>query len=154
MSMYLCPICNFTTVRKKIFDNLPTSSAILDYEPTHNTGTASFDAAICDQCDHIANSSPSRFEQVYSDDRYVVKTAVSGAMNKNLQSIAEFISPESFENVDVLEIASGSGELANWLAEQGCSVVTVDPAVDGYENKKIVHFSSNFDFFYSCFYII
>lgn len=143
--MYLCPICNFTTVRKKIFDNLPTSSAILDYEPTHNTGTASFDAAICDHCDHIANSSPSRFEQVYSDDRYVVKTAVSGAMNKNLQSIAEFISPESFENVDVLEIASGSGELANWLAEQGCSVVTVDPAVDGYENKKIVHFSSNFD---------
>ena len=143
--MYLCPICNFTTVRKKIFDNLPTSSAILDYAPSHTQGTASFDAAICDNCDHLSNSSTSRFEQVYSDDRYVVKTAVSGAMNKNLQSIAEFISPQSFENCMVLEIASGSGELANWLAEKGCSVITVDPAIKEYENKKIVHFSSNFD---------
>jgi hypothetical protein len=98
MSMYLCPICNFTTTTKKIFDNLPTSSAILDYEPTDNAGTASFDAAICDRCDHITNTSPSRFDQVYSDKRYVVKTAVSGTMNNNLQMIAEFISPESFEN--------------------------------------------------------
>ena len=145
MSMYLCPICNSTTVHKKIFDNLPVSSAILDYKPTHIQGTASFDAAICDNCDHVANSSPSRFEQVYSDDRYVVKTAVSGAMNNILQSIAEFISPESFENFTVLEIASGSGELANWLVEQGCSVVTIDPAIKEYENNKIVHFSSNFD---------
>ena len=145
MSMYLCPICNSTTVHKKIFDNLPVSSAILDYKPTHIQGTVSFDAAICDNCDHVSNSSISRFEQVYSDDRYVVKTAVSGAMNKNLQSIAEFISPESFENCKVLEIASGSGELASWLAEQGCSVTTIDPAIDGYENKKIVHFSCNFD---------
>jgi len=143
----LCVCCSGPITLRPIFDSLPYSSAVLDREFTNHLLTASFVAAMCENCKHVTNVSTSRSNSEYSDDRYVVKSAVSGAMSINLQTILEFITKDVVDlgDLSVLEIGSGSGEVANWFAEKGASVVTVDPAIAGYSHGSITHYQTNFD---------
>jgi 2-polyprenyl-3-methyl-5-hydroxy-6-metoxy-1,4-benzoquinol methylase len=141
-----CPICSSQVRVKKIFENLPNSSALLEHTPTKNKGNATYEALICDNCGHISNSSPSRFTTSYSDQRYVVKKSVSSTMSANLKNIIKFMTPsENLVGFKILEIGSGSGEVATWFANQGVTIDTVDPAVAGYENSNITHYQQNFD---------
>ena len=137
----ICPCCKSQLVVKNIFNNLPTSSAMLDITPSFEPLTARFDAGICNHCKHITNESETRFDFTYSDARYVLKSAVSNTMNKNLQLIIDFIvqGRTDFTGFSVMEIGSGAGEVANWFANQGASVTTVDPAIVGYEDDRITH---------------
>lgn len=145
--MINCPICSSRTKIKNILKNLPVSSAMLESVPTNTIGDALYRASICEQCGHITNTSPSRFSTDYSDNRYIVKRAVGSAMSANLKSILEFIRPvDGFKGLAILEIGSGSGEIANWLADEGALVDTVDPAITGYEHPSITHTQALFDF--------
>lgn len=143
----LCVCCSGPTHIRPIYDRLPYSSAVLDREYRDSLPSASFVAAVCENCKHITNVSNSRSNSEYSDDRYVVKSAVSGAMSTNLQTILDFITKDirDFRDLSVLEIGSGSGEVANWFAEKGAAVVTVDPAIAGYSHGSITHYQINFD---------
>lgn len=143
--MTTCPICSSKTKIKTIFKQLPVSSAMLEHQPSNDIGSAVYQAAICENCGHISNASPSRFETAYNDQRYVVKRAVGSAMSTNLQNIIDFIAPSNINGLSILEIASGSGEIADWMADMGADVDTVDPAVSGYENTKINHSQAMFD---------
>lgn len=144
--MKLCPCCSGDLTVRKIFDHLPTSSAILNLSPDTNN-TAAFDAAICNNCKHITNASDSRFDTIYSDQFYVVKTAVTNSMSANLKLILDFLVKDKseFSNFSILEIGSGAGEVALWFDQKGANIYTVDPAILGYENSNINHHSINFD---------
>lgn len=145
--MKLCPCCSGNLTIRKIFDHLPTSSAILNLEPNTNNNTANFEAAICNNCKHITNVSNSRFDTVYSDQLYVLKTAVTNSMSANLKLILDFIvrDKSDFSNFSILEIGSGAGEIAMWFDQKRADVHTVDPAILGYKNSNINHHSINFD---------
>jgi predicted SAM-dependent methyltransferase len=142
--MKQCPVCLGSVRAKTIFRNLPSSSAMLEHAPTDNTGTATYEALICDNCGHISNNSPSRFDTSYSDQRYVVKKSASNTMSVNLKNITEFITPSS-DGFNILEIGSGGGEVASWFAARGAIVDTIDPAVTGYEQPEITHYQTAFD---------
>lgn len=142
-----CVCCSSPTSIRSIFNRLPSSSAVLNQEFSISPLTASFIAVICETCKHITNVSEGRFNHEYSNERYVVKSAVSGTMSVNLQNILNFIVSDivDFTNLSVLEIGSGSGEVANWFAEKGASVITVDPAIADYDHGNITHYQTNFD---------
>ena len=126
---------------------MPLSSALLDLEPAQSSFDAEFIAGICNNCKHIINTSESRFRSAYSDQRYVLKTAVSGSMSSNLKSILDFVTQDciSLDQQTVLEIGSGAGEVAGWFADQGAQVSTIDPAIVGYDHDGIDHYQINFD---------
>ena len=62
-------------------------------------------------------------------------------MSANLQKIINFLNTT---NKNVLEIGSGSGEIANYFSNNN-NVTTVDPCVSEYENKNITHHKTFFD---------
>lgn len=146
--MKKCPCCHSELIVQTIFNKLPSSSAALDIHPTFEIPNAGFDAAICDNCKYITNANESRFNTVYSNQLYVLKTAVTNSMSTNLKLILDFIiqGRTDFSNFSVLEIGSGAGEVALWLDRQGANVYTVDPAISGYENSGICHYGTNFDY--------
>ena len=141
-----CPCCSQDLESKKIFKSLPISSAMLGTTPNSNNLIAEFNAGICNNCKHIINQSDTRFSVVYSDPSYVLKTLVSDIMSSNLKNILDFIVQDivDFKDLSILEIGSGSGEIANWFLKNGADVSTIDPAVSGYDNN-IDHYQINLD---------
>jgi 2-polyprenyl-3-methyl-5-hydroxy-6-metoxy-1,4-benzoquinol methylase len=140
-----CSICGKGTIEVPIFNNLPVSSAHLSAIPKYFTDGFSFVAGCCSSCDHIQNNAWLQLKNtptIYGHDDYQLKTAVSSSMSQNLRNIASWIvekSNKEISNLRVLEIASGSGELARWFADQNAQVYTVDPSVKDYNYKNITH---------------
>lgn len=142
--MITCKICSNTVFSRKIFNNLPVSSAVLYNDELPIENTAEFTALICDNCIHISNEGASRLKIKYSSDDYVTKKAVSRIMSDNLRQIADFICPDDISNSKILEIGSGAGEIAKWFSEKAKRVVTVDPSIYGYDDDKIIHYQESF----------
>lgn len=159
MSNNPCSICGDRTTQIPIFESLPISSAHLSATPKFQEGLP-FIAGLCNQCDHVQNNAWLDLESknltptIYGHTDYQLKTAVSQSMSTNLRDIANWIveqlGTKDKEHLRVLEIASGSGELARWFADRGADVFTVDPSIDDYGYKGITHkkqlFSDEFPF--------
>lgn len=137
--MSKCPICQSPMEIVSVFDSVPVSSAQL-FDTATNVQTTSMNVRVCDNCNHVTNFNfqPS----IYTADSYVTKKAISVSMNNNLTNIINFL---NVSNISILEIGSGSGEIANYYSEHGCNVTTVDPCITGYENTAITHYQQFFD---------
>lgn len=137
--MKQCPICKSNMEMISIFDSVPISSAQL-YDSFNSIEKIKMDIGICKNCDHISNFN--YIPSIYTESSYITKKAISSTMNKNLENIINFL---NVSNISILEIGSGSGEIANYYSNNKCIVTTVDPCIDNYENKKIIHHKRFFD---------
>lgn len=140
----VCMICSGLVTHRTIFSSVPVSSAHLN-STGDSADSVEFGAVLCPKCGHITNET-ARLEGLYASGDYVLKTAISERMSLNLQTVADaVVDGLTVEGLRVLEIGSGSGELARWLSDRGALVYTVDPSVKGYNNDSITHQSVNFD---------
>ena len=144
-----CRICDSLIVDLPLLQNLPASSARLFMAHTPEWDCADFTARVCPRCSHVENISYQAAD--YGSDDYVAKRSVSGTMSANLTHIREWLLGDprpKLQGLRVLEIGSGSGELAHWFADQGSVIHTVDPSVEGYEHRDIRHTQANFTGYY------
>lgn len=144
----ICNICNHLFSELILLENIPRSSAYLYDQPCTNYETAKFIADYCEHCGYIKNKFVDNRTDIYKKDNYKLKTAVSGAMSANLNLIRDWILDHfsnNTEKIRILEVGSGSGELANWFADQGADVNTIDLNIKEYENKKINHTQGQLD---------
>ena len=142
-----CPICGGDTESYKIFNKIPQSSAQLFSDSTLEIKYSSFTAGICRPCFHIVNTTyvSNAVENIYTDANYITKKSISTAMSTNLKDIVDFIEANlNLASNELLEIGSGSGEIANYFQNQ-MVVTTVDPCVDSYNNPNITHYSEFFN---------
>jgi hypothetical protein len=143
-----CTICGNIINSFKIFDQLPISSAHLSDSPITDNLNYSFNAGYCDKCFHISNIDHGLTDIVdtYTDSRYITKKAVSSQMSKNLEIIRDFIlSNLDIKSKELLEIGSGSGELAKYFSLNGAIVTTIDPCIQSYDETEIEHHQEFFD---------
>ena len=143
-----CTICGNTINSFKIFDLLPVSSAHLLDSPITDNLNYSFNAGYCDQCFHISNIDHGLTDIVntYTDSQYITKKAISSQMSKNLETIRDFIlSNLDMSSKELLEIGSGSGELAEYFSLNGAIVTTIDPCIESYNGTQIKHYQEFFD---------
>lgn len=143
-----CTICGNTINSFKIFDHLPISSAHLSDSPIADNLNYSFTAGYCDECFHISNIDHGLTDIIdtYTDSRYITKKAISSQMSKNLEIIRDFIlSNSDIESKKLLEIGSGSGELAKYFSSNGAIVTTIDPCIQSYDETQIEHHQEFFD---------
>ena len=135
-----CPICNTEMFFMDVLDTVPVSSAQL-FNSIHPIEPVKMTVGVCDNCNHITNFNyqPS----IYTDSSYITKKSISSSMSNNLKEIIDFLNVTA--GISILEIGSGSGELANYFANIGANVTTVDPCIAGYDNDQIQHYQQFFD---------
>ena len=129
-----CPICSSQLEDFKIFDKIPSSSAQLYTNKDKVVNYNEQVVGVCANCNHITNYNLDT--EVYEDSDYITKKSVSSTMSNNLKDIISFI---DIKDSSVLEIGSGSGEVANHFANNGNKVTTIDPCIQSYDNLNINH---------------
>ena len=143
-----CAICGGIINSFKIFDQLPMSSAHLSDVPITDKLGYSFTAGYCNSCFHVSNIDHGLTDimNTYTDSRYITKQAISSQMSKNLENIRDFIlSNIDISSKELLEIGSGSGELAKYFSLNGAMVTTIDPCISSYDEMQIKHYQEFFD---------
>lgn len=137
----VCPSCGNKQHVIKLLEGLPLASAMLTSKPV-KSNDCNWVAGICHECQHISNVEAK--DIFYASENYQVKSIASNAMSKLLNEIFEYISKLINKKSNILEIGSGSGELARSLALTH-RVETVDPAVTVDISGVTHHWTQLFD---------
>ena len=140
-----CPLCLSKSIYPEVLFSKPgvyAAAGCLDQHPGGPTHFSNLSLRQCCDCGLVFNESFDEQAMVhaYSSSAYLPKSVVSEAMSayklEVVREIRNFIDRKS----RILDIGSGTGELADKLSDYAGEVVTVDPSdasQSSFESKKI-----------------
>lgn len=134
-----CRICNSDKLKGIIkLSKMPFTDEFLKKEELGNEFLADVEISVCKECGSAQNITNTDMREYYKDYTYTVQSS-SFAINfmKTLASRIKNIYFSKSENLNILEIGSGSGEQLLEFKKIGFNVLGIDPS------EKLSHYANS-----------